>query len=245
VTSLNVIKNPNETMNEPTENMVYFQMPEAIARNFVGTKRDDFSAEFSAARPIFVPAEAFEGYAFAVTEEIGSLPFETCYFEIFTQNKFFKFIDAQHPERSLNFWGMVVKEMGPGIVKVWGVTPEGIIKVATDGRVITGINNILKYMKKAESGIVSTRRRYKTRGLTGRFSHIIYMNTRSKSSSRPTFSKKIDWKYSFEVRGHWRKHIGLGKNRSGERVVDGATWVKDHARGEGALIRKFRLLKEK
>lgn len=51
--------------------------------------------------------------------------------------------------------------------------------------------------------------------------------------------------HSFKVRGHWRKinpHT-YGKNRQGEYVVTGITWVKEHIRGEGDLVKKIRVLK--
>lgn len=51
--------------------------------------------------------------------------------------------------------------------------------------------------------------------------------------------------HSFKVIGHWRKispHT-YGKNRNGEYVVTGMTWVKEHVRGEGDLIRKIRVVK--
>ena len=51
--------------------------------------------------------------------------------------------------------------------------------------------------------------------------------------------------HSFKVRGHWRKinpHT-YGKNRQGEYIVTGMTWVKEHVRGEGDLIKKIRVVK--
>ena len=55
----------------------------------------------------------------------------------------------------------------------------------------------------------------------------------------------IAFDHSFKVIGHWRKispHT-YGKNRNGEYVVTGMTWVKEHTRGEGDLIKKIRVLK--
>ena len=51
--------------------------------------------------------------------------------------------------------------------------------------------------------------------------------------------------HSFKVRGHWRKISphSYGKNRQGEYVVTGITWVKEHVRGEGDLVKKIRVLK--
>lgn len=51
--------------------------------------------------------------------------------------------------------------------------------------------------------------------------------------------------HAFKVRGFWRTFEGkqLGKNRNGERVVEGFTWVKEHVRGKGDLKKKLRVIK--
>lgn len=57
--------------------------------------------------------------------------------------------------------------------------------------------------------------------------------------------RTIDWSHRFTVRGHWRVlEGGKGKNRVGERVVDGFTWVSEHEKGpDGApLIPKLRVV---
>lgn len=52
--------------------------------------------------------------------------------------------------------------------------------------------------------------------------------------------------HSFKVRGHWRRispHT-YGKDRSGAyTVTTGFTWVREHVRGEGDLIKKIRVVK--
>ena len=55
----------------------------------------------------------------------------------------------------------------------------------------------------------------------------------------------ITFDHSFKVRGHWRRidtHT-LGKNRNNEYVCRGVTWVKEHVRGEGELMKKVRVVK--
>lgn len=66
--------------------------------------------------------------------------------------------------------------------------------------------------------------------------------------SRRTYvgSKQLDFSHRFEVRGHWRKTTGvLGKNREGEYVVQGYTWVKAHIKGpeDKPVIKKTRIIK--
>lgn len=55
----------------------------------------------------------------------------------------------------------------------------------------------------------------------------------------------IEWQYSFQVMGHWRK-LGegkTGKDRSDEYVVNGYTWVRDYVKGEGDLNNSIRITK--
>jgi len=52
----------------------------------------------------------------------------------------------------------------------------------------------------------------------------------------------IEYLHKFSVRGHWRKITSLGKNRSGDYVIDGKTWVSAHIKGEGDFIKKTRAI---
>lgn len=56
-------------------------------------------------------------------------------------------------------------------------------------------------------------------------------------------SSSINWSHKWEVRGHWRKVDGIGKDREGKKCVKGFCWVKDHQKGEGKLIVKRRVSK--
>lgn len=55
---------------------------------------------------------------------------------------------------------------------------------------------------------------------------------------------QIDWSHRWEVRGHWRKVSGIGKNRNGDYVIPQHTWVKDFVKGpeNKVLIKKKRVL---
>lgn len=55
---------------------------------------------------------------------------------------------------------------------------------------------------------------------------------------------KIEWKHTWEVMGHWRLIKGIGKNRTGDYIMLGLTWVKPHLRGEGPLVKKIRLIND-
>ena len=55
----------------------------------------------------------------------------------------------------------------------------------------------------------------------------------------------LTFDHSFKVRGHWRtiSPDTYGKNRHGEYVMTGVTWVKEHIRGEGDLVKRIRVVK--
>lgn len=65
-----------------------------------------------------------------------------------------------------------------------------------------------------------------------------------KSHARISTSRRVNWSHRFEVRGHWRKLEGQGKNRNGEYSVDGFTWVTAHTKGpeDMPLIQKTRIV---
>jgi hypothetical protein len=41
----------------------------------------------------------------------------------------------------------------------------------------------------------------------------------------------VDWSHRWEVRGHWRRVKGIGKDRAGDYSVVGHTWVRDFTKG--------------
>lgn len=52
----------------------------------------------------------------------------------------------------------------------------------------------------------------------------------------------IEYTHAFKVRGHWRTldSKSKGKDRAGNRVIDGYTWVTEYVKGEGELVKKIR-----
>lgn len=73
---------------------------------------------------------------------------------------------------------------------------------------------------------------------------VVISNKKSIKNEFKSFGK-IDWKHQWRVRGHWRKISPnmVGKDREGEYVIVGNTWVKDFIKGEGPLIEKTRIIK--
>jgi hypothetical protein len=57
-------------------------------------------------------------------------------------------------------------------------------------------------------------------------------------------TRPIDWSHRWEVRGHWRRIEGVGKDRAGRYLVPGYTWVGAHVKGpeDTPLVRKTRIV---
>jgi transposase-like protein len=58
--------------------------------------------------------------------------------------------------------------------------------------------------------------------------------------------KPIEWRQCWDVRGHWRKHNGIGKDRFGIYNRTGFTWVKEHIKGDvqSPVVKKTRVFQE-
>jgi hypothetical protein len=74
---------------------------------------------------------------------------------------------------------------------------------------------------------------------------IIYCDRTAELRDNPLSIDRKPFVYShtFDVRGHWRS-VGkdtLGKNRAGERLLLGRTWVNSFKKGQGDYVKKTRL----
>jgi len=67
---------------------------------------------------------------------------------------------------------------------------------------------------------------------------------REKDNATPVMGREVDFSHRFEVRGHWRRVNGVGKDRSGKYCVKGFTWVTPFVKGpeERPLVKKARIL---
>jgi hypothetical protein len=76
---------------------------------------------------------------------------------------------------------------------------------------------------------------------------IIHISASKNSTSPSGQHRNIDWSHRWEVRGHWRRldADSIGKDRDGNYVVAGWTWVTPHEKGDPSLplIIKDRSLK--
>ena len=69
------------------------------------------------------------------------------------------------------------------------------------------------------------------------------LNKKERYDNRITPITHLEYSHSFRVRGHWRHHNGIGKNRQGVYNVEGYTWVTDYLKGEGELVKRVRVVK--
>lgn len=76
---------------------------------------------------------------------------------------------------------------------------------------------------------------------------IYYVLDKQDTTSAKSIKPRGTLEYSqlFIVRGHWRKVDSdtLGKDRLGNRNVKGYTWVVEHFKGNGELVKKIRIVK--
>ena len=140
-----------------------------------------------------------------------------------------------------------------------GVTEEGVknaveaILELTLGQITYVLNIICNLPKHSVACDTPKRAEYYTRRHSSTIKVIkpIYYVLDKKEEKNPVQFKKINplghcrFDHSFKVIGHYRRinENSLGKTRNGDRTLKGVTWVKEHVRGEGDLIKKIRIVK--
>jgi hypothetical protein len=72
---------------------------------------------------------------------------------------------------------------------------------------------------------------------------VIRGKTQQENPLESHLGEKIIWSHRWEVMGHWRKVAAIGKNRDGEYIVPGHTWVKECVKGnvEKPIVKKTRV----
>jgi hypothetical protein len=74
--------------------------------------------------------------------------------------------------------------------------------------------------------------------------NVIYVSSKKqarKNSGKTSSGQRVNWISRWGVRGHFRRlqnPESIGKDRSGNRVVHGFTWISEHHKGEGELTSK-------
>lgn len=164
----------------------------------------------------------------------------------------------QNPETGgiLSVMGVVLSEVVPGKIAVFAIAITGdqvfhnYFPIMDESRIMKSFLSIAKIklesIPKGQFGRKKIHERFPIKKNKKkefiRIREVIYIRDKSESDKEESGLTGIEWSHSFYVMGHWRKIQGMGKNRDGERVVSGRTWVTDHVKGEGELINKIRVV---
>ena len=106
--------------------------------------------------------------------------------------------------------------------------------------------NILSVINDSKKAEIKPRKQkqkcwHKGQRQTYKPSGTIYINGNKREKTKPAVAgyQFTRWIEAWRVRGHWRKYEGgIGKDRNGERCVEGYTWVSAYEKGEGILAEK-------
>lgn len=110
-------------------------------------------------------------------------------------------------------------------------------------RLVHRITNLQGYQSGTARAAI--RAKIKSGGQTyfHKIKQVIYLGLKQEQhSKRSVAGEAVDWSHRWEVRGHWRKITGIGKDREGKAGVRGFTWVVPHVKGSEdlPLIKKIR-----
>jgi len=161
--------------------------------------------------------------------------------------------DLDDPIKVMNIKCLVSVEFEPGIYALFGnldtPTEERVVMISND-EAEPLLRFIFDSLAESEIGTESVNERVKLS--TGgsktirKIKRVIHIcGKRDKTKLYGT--REVDWSHAWSVRGHWRKIPTIGKNRLGEYVVKGFTWVADHQKGPESkdLVSKVRVLSRK
>jgi hypothetical protein len=152
------------------------------------------------------------------------------------------------------FHALLVNELSPGVLESWVLaskeSPEvdeyALFKI--DFRFDNAICHFTEQIASSMMGEVqiSERFKYKENGekKTKKIKRAIYVTPNKKKyiQEAEREHRSINWDYSWNVRGHWRRVKGFGHDREGN-VCSEFTWVKPHQKGDGPLIKKHYLVR--
>lgn len=119
--------------------------------------------------------------------------------------------------------------------------------VAISVRAVRQVIHRLTNLEGFQSGTARTniRAKVKSNGQTyfHKIKHVVYLGLKKEYNRVASVQgESVDWSHRWEVRGHWRKVRGIGKDREGNYTVKGFAWVVPHIKGPDALpvIKKVR-----
>ena len=211
--------------------------------------------------------EAMSGECNIIYSNKISFPFDYCFFEfslptkngearqgVFANQKLDLQDSSMAPYTKRETYGVLVIQKNPellvdykfckandgkGITVLRSESPLGDALSSEVAFAYKYLNEIHNY----EYGTSKYKERIKTPKGQIEINKIIYI--RKKKSEQTDGTRVIDWSHRFEVMGHWRKisNRSIGKDRRGEYVLIGQTWISNHIKGNGNLVIKTRVNK--
>lgn len=177
-------------------------------------------------------------------------PFKTCWIQL--PNTYKIGIELE-PNKAIEVYGIFIHEIEPHFY-ICAIISDDPVEPTKAFRFQTAYINALKdthknhyawkiiatflrpFSRQYAIGTVKTSERIKFKRDGEKIIHkirqVIHVCSKTKSSIREAEEKyQIDWSHRWSVRGHWRQIPGLGKDRAGDYVVRGWTWVSDHIKG--------------
>lgn len=140
----------------------------------------------------------------------------------------------------------------------FSLSPEGQMKLNIEDELMEWMGHLSKVvvnpiLSRLQNGRVfqsNEQERFRLRGEhkgVYKVKNIIYVGRRTEQTHYTPSGLALEYSHRFEVRGHWRKvnPETIGKNRAGQRVVKGYTWVSEFTKGDAELplVKKIRTIK--
>ena len=165
------------------------------------------------------------------------LPFEWCFFEG-VSNK----VLVDFPSTNSEIASLIVMELFPNeyaidaIIHQNGKFFQQELEQTHGRHLVRHIIEFINNTKENITGISKINRKQrlgkgKNRTIVKVKNVVVVSSKNHTSKPNLIYGKKIDWKQRWQVRGHWRKVSGIGKDRYGKYHVKGFTWVKAFTKG--------------
>jgi hypothetical protein len=184
-----------------------------------------------------------------------NLPFDSCFYEI-DKGAMFGFDDADGTEIAI--LGLFITQFTPSQFKAsllastkgrsFILSPEAIDPVIMN-HILGTVYILTERFHSEHKGMASPRTSVKTRNTDGskhfhRINKVVYVSGKKSAASFGMEEREIDWSHRWEVRGHWRRIEGLGRDRHDQQIVKGYTWVKNYVKGDPSLplVKKVRFV---
>lgn len=205
---------------------------------------------YETCKPFIFHPEVFGEHNQSVGEKVLlkdlSIPFKCSSFEVLRSSA------SPSDHRNWNTANLVVFEHSPGILDMLGIVAKSSKENAdsflesfvycphgdkSDDRKFL-LSILVAFVQTLNSGISVGSEKVNEKIKLGsgslrtshRIKEIIHIVPKNNNFLSYETSRKIEWTHRTWVRGHWRIHDGIGKDREGKYIVQGFTWVTEHIR---------------